>query len=117
MPELEHQQAPEAASHGPATEQVIVHQLANSAGLKVAALQGAGLEQDHEHVFEFVAHPVDERERESLLLAIEHFAGHADSFRQLSQDVFLPLTAQFPLGRQAGDPFDEEMIEEGDADL
>src|SRR6202158_82762 len=89
MPEFEHQQTPEAASHGLATEQVIIHQLPHAAGLEVAALEGAGFEQDHKHVFEFVAHPVDERERESLLLAIERLARHADALSQFSQNVFL----------------------------
>ncbi len=84
MPEFEHQQTPEAASHGLAAERWSSMNLRTPPACEVAALEGAGLEQDHQHVFEFVAHPVDERERESLLLAIEHFARHADALGQLS---------------------------------
>src|SRR3982074_948727 len=60
---------------------------------------------------------MNERKRESLFLAIERFARHADALRQFSEDVFLLVAAEFPLGRQAGDRLDEHRIEDGDADL
>ena len=53
----------------------------------------------------------------SLLPAIEHFPRHADALGQFSQNVFLLVAAQFPLERQAGDPLDEDMIEDRDADF
>src|SRR6202140_2036748 len=96
MPELEHQQTPYSSRHGPAAEKMIVHQFSNAVGGEIAAIERARFEQNHQHVFKFVAHPVDERQRESLLLPIQHFARHTDALRQLSENIFLLVAAQLP---------------------
>src|SRR5271154_3067122 len=101
MPEFKHQQPPEASCHRLATVQMIVHQFAHALGLEVTTLKGARLEQDHQHVFKLVPHPVHERKRESLFLAIENLARNAEALGQFSQDVFLLAAAQLPLGWQS----------------
>src|SRR4030081_888969 len=97
MPQFKHQQAPEASRHGAPSVQVIVHQLADAIGDEVAALKRARLEQDHQHVLEFVPHPVYKWQRKSLLLAIQNFSRHSDAFGQLAQDVLLLVAAELPI--------------------
>ena len=69
-----------AATDLAAAHEMIVHQLANTVRVKVSPFEGAWLEQNHQHVFEFVAHPVDEGQGESLLLAVDRFVGNANAF-------------------------------------
>jgi hypothetical protein len=82
------QQTPDASGHGLAAHEVVIHELANTSSVKIAAIEGAGFEQDHQHVFQFVSHPVDQREGEALLLAIKHFPRHADALGQFSKIYF-----------------------------
>jgi len=58
---------------------------------------------------------MNQRQRKSLLWAIEHFFRHSNPLGQLSKDVLLLAAAHLPLRPQAGDPLDERMVEDGHA--
>lgn len=110
MPQLKHEQSPDASGLHPSLVEVVVHKFANALGLEISALQSTGLEQDHEQVFQFVAHPVYERQSKSLLGAMKRLARYAHTLGQFAQNIFLRIAAQLPFRRQPSNPLDELVI-------
>src|SRR5207253_9139124 len=94
---------------------MIVHQFANAVSDEITTPESAGLEQDHQHVFEFVSHPMHQRQGESLLLAIENLTRHPNALGEFAQDVLLLVTTQLPVNGKAGRVLDKFMVENWDA--
>ena len=73
MPQLENQQAPDPAGLVAALPEVFVEQLPDGCTLKVSPLQGFWIEQHGlNQRFQFVAHPVDQRQGKALFRPLEH---------------------------------------------
>src|SRR5215472_2637488 len=97
-----------------ASIEMLLQQAAYTGRIQVAALHSALIEQRAQNQFlQFHSHPVNQRQCETLLFAIQYLAGYSDPLRELAEDVFLALLSHLPSRWQCYHPLHKFMIQEG----
>ena len=90
---------------------MIIENLADTAGVEIPALQRFWLQQYQHQVFQFMAHPVNDRQRETPLGTVKDVFRHAHAFCEFAKDIFQFLATRLPVRRQGRNPLDEHMVQ------
>src|SRR5579872_5625941 len=91
---------------------MLIQQTADTLRLEIAALNGAWFQQNlHQAVLQFMAHPVHQRQRKTLLRAIQKLRWDSQALRQLLEQELPRSVPVFVLHRQSRHPLHENVIE------
>src|SRR6202140_5535977 len=97
---------------------VLIEQSLYTAWIEVAPLKSSRLQQNRQYqILQFVPNPVHQRQRETLLGAVQGLLRYSDAFGQFAQNVFLLPSTHFPFRRATCDPFHKKVIKKRSSHL